>query len=159
MRKVASVLVFAAVAVIGATISQAQDRSDIAASRAATEADRQAIVGRNLPMTDEQAKAFWPAYRDYRGEMEKLGDRIVNLMLDFSKSYEKLTNEQATSMLNDYLSIETDGAKLRTEWVPKFGKILPPKSVVRLFQIENKLDAILRYQAADEIPLVEVEGK
>ena len=43
-------------------------------------ADRQAVVAANLPLTEEEAQAFWPAYKEYRVEVEKLGDRMVKLI-------------------------------------------------------------------------------
>ena len=36
-------------------------------------ADRQAVVAANLPLTEGEARAFWPVYKDYRGEIEKIG--------------------------------------------------------------------------------------
>jgi hypothetical protein len=138
-------------------IAQGADtvRHDIAADRASIQADRQAIVAEALPLTDDQAKAFWPMFREYRGEMEKLGDRAVNLLLDYAKSFESLTDAQATAMLDEYLAIQRDEAKVKQAWVGKFRKILPPKTVTRFYQIESKLDMILRFEAAAQIPLVE----
>ena len=135
--------------------AQAQVRHDIAVDRAAIQSDRQAIVAANLPLTEDQAKAFWPMFREYRAEMAKLGDRAVDLVLDYAKSFETLSDAQAAAMLDEYVAIQTSEAKIRSAWVPKFRKIIPPKAVTRFFQIENKLDAILRFAAADEIPLVD----
>ena len=44
-------------------------------------ADRQAVVAANLPLTEGEARAFWPVYKDYRGEIEKIGQRVASLML------------------------------------------------------------------------------
>src|SRR5262249_51656380 len=134
--------------------SEARVRDELAVGRADIQADRQAILAANLPLTPDQSKAFWPVYREYRGEMSKLGDRLVELTLGFAKNYDTLTDEQASKMLNDFLSIQKDEARIKAEWVPKFGKVLPPKSLARFYQIENKLDTILRMDAAEGIPLV-----
>ncbi len=135
---------------------QAQERHEIAVGRAGLQSDRQAIVAANLPMTDAQAKVFWPMFRDYRGQVARIGDRIEELILAYAKNYDTLTDEQAKSMLDEFLAIQKDDIKIKAEWAPKFGKVLPPKSVTRFYQIENKLDAILRFQAAGQIPLVDV---
>ena len=52
-----------------------------------------------------------------------------------------------------------DEVKVKTAWVPKFRKVLSPKLVTRFYQIENKLDAMLRFDAVDRIPLVEDDPK
>ena len=133
----------------------AQVRSDIAADRAQLQSERQAIVAANLPLMEEQAKAFWPVYRDYRAELQKLGDRMVELVLSYAKNSEALSDSQATAMLDESLAIQKEETRIKADWVPKFRKILPTKSVTRLYQIDNKLDALLRYDAARQIPLVE----
>jgi len=153
-----SLLIALALAAITST-AFAQERQEIATGRAEVQSDRQAIVAANLPLTEEQAKTFWPMYREYRGEMEKVGDRLVELVLGYAKSSETLTDAQATTMLDDFLAIQKDENKIRTAWVPKFRKVLPSRTVTRFYQIENKLDAILRFDAAAEIPMVKSEAK
>ncbi len=139
--------------------AQAQVRSEVAIDRAQLASDRQAIVAANLPLTEQQAKAFWPLYREYRGEMQKLGDRIEELVLGYAKNQDALSDSQATAMLDDMLAIQRDQVRIKAEWVPKFRKILPTKTATRLYQIENKLDAMLLMDAAEDIPLVETEKR
>jgi hypothetical protein len=134
---------------------EAQVRQQLASDRATIQADRQAIVAEALPLTEEQAKAFWPLFREYRTEMEKLGDRVMDLMLDYGKNMDTLTDEKATALLDDYLGIQRDEVKVKQSWLPKFRKILPAKTVTRFYQIEGKLDTLLRFEAAAQIPLVE----
>jgi hypothetical protein len=38
--------------------------------------------------------------------------------------------------------------------VKQFAKVLPGTKVARFYQIENKLDAVVRYEMAGQIPLV-----
>ena len=134
---------------------EAQVRQQLASDRATIQADRQAIVAEALPLTEEQAKAFWPLFREYRTEMEKLGDRVMDLMIDYGKSMDTLTDEKAAALLDDYLGIQRDEVKVKQSWLPKFRKILPAKTVMRFYQIEGKLDTLLRFEAAAQIPLVE----
>jgi len=159
MRNILSLFLSIGLALVAFSTAAAQVRSDIAAERAELQSNRQAIVAENLPLTEGEAKAFWPAYREYRGEMQKLGDRLVELFLDYAKNSESLSDSQATAMLDSYLAVQKDEAKIKSDWVPKFRKILPPKVVTRFYQIDNKLDAILRFDAVDRIPLVRTGRK
>lgn len=142
-------------ALVAAGAVRAQVASDIAAERAALQADRQAIIAANLPMTDDQAEAFWPMYRDYRGEIAKIGDRIVKLVSSYAKNFETLTDEQATTMLNELLTLQHADATIKSDWSRKFAKVLPGRSLMRFYQLENKFDAVVRFDAAAQIPLVE----
>jgi len=159
MRNILSLFLSIGLVLVAFSTAAAQVRSDIAAERAELQSNRQAIVAENLPLTEGEAKAFWPAYREYRGEMQKLGDRLVELFLDYAKNSESLSDSQATAMLDSYLAVQKDEAKIKSDWVPKFRKILPPKVVTRFYQIDNKLDAILRFDAVDRIPLVRIGRK
>jgi hypothetical protein len=127
--------------------------------RADIVADRQAVVTANLGLTDAQGTAFWPVYREYRAEMSKVGDRLQKLIQDYAKVYESVTEEQAKSMVDEMLAIGRDDLKIRDLYLPKFRKVLPETKVARLLQIENKIDAIIKFQLADVIPLVKAAKK
>jgi hypothetical protein len=144
--------VIVALVMAGTALGQAQ--SEIAVTRADIQADRQAIVAANMTLTEPEATAFWPVYREYRGELSKVGDRAVKLITDYAASYETLTNEQASALVKEYLAIQKEILKVREKYAPLFAKVLPAKSVMRLYQIENKLDAIVMMAVVAEIPLV-----
>jgi hypothetical protein len=46
-------------------------------------------------------------------------------------------------------------AELQAASVPKLSKVLPPKKVARYLQIENKIRAVVKYELAKAVPLVE----
>ena len=132
----------------------AQVHDEVALTRAEIQTERQAIVAENLHLGEADGQAFWPMYREYRNEMAKVGDRAVKLVHDYATSYETLTDDQASAMLDELFAIQKEELKVKTSWVGKFRKSFSPKTVARFFQIENKLDAIVRAEAALEIPLV-----
>ena len=43
-------------------------------------------------------------------------------------------------------------------YVGEFAKVLPGRTVARFYQIENKMDAVLRYDLAAHIPVVEAQS-
>ena len=155
IKKSLGIVAVLAVASLAMAQGEADVRQQLATDRATIQADRQAIVAEALPLTEEQAKAFWPLFREYRAQMEKLGDRAVELMIDYGKNMDMLTDEKASSLLDEYLKIQRDEVKVKQSWLPKFRKILPAKTVTRFYQIEGKLDTLLRFEAAAQIPLVE----
>jgi len=155
MKKYPSVLVAAVLVCASAAVVLAQSaQSEIAVTRAQIQADRQKIVADNLPLSEAQATAFWPVYREYRGEVAKLGDRMVAMVSDYALRSDTLTDDQAYKMTTEYMSIQKDTVKLREKYLAKFNAVLTPKLVMRFLQIENKLDTILMVAAVDGIPLV-----
>jgi hypothetical protein len=131
----------------------AQTRSDVEVTRADIQADRKAIVAANLPLTDAQGAAFWPLYQEYRGEMSKIGDRTLKLVTDYAKSFDTMTDVQATALMSEHLAIQRDVIKVKDKYRPRFEKVIPPKLVLRFYQVENRLDVILQMGVLSEIPL------
>jgi hypothetical protein len=123
-------------------------------TRDVVKAERKAIIAGALDMTAEESQAFWPVYREYENEISKVGDRLLAVIKDFASNYETLTDEQAKAMLQDYLMVEQDHLKVRRSYVKRFEKVLPPKKLVRFYQVENKIDAAIEFEMASEIPLV-----
>jgi len=116
-------------------------------------ADKKLLVAENMQLTEAEAKAFWPVYDQYQDELFLLRTRTVKLIKDFTDAYEKMTNETAKKLMDEYMAIETLGPKLRQVYLPKFRKALPEIKVVRYYQIENKINAVLMYELATNIPL------
>jgi len=152
MRKFFYALV--TMSLVGATTAAAQVRSEVEVLRQEIRTDRQAVVAKNLPMSEAQAAAFWPAYREYRAEVTAVGDRMVTLITNYSKQYKTMKDADAEPMLKEWLDIQEAQVKVRSKNVARFKKILPAASVARFYQIENKMDAIMNVELAAGIPLV-----
>jgi len=117
-------------------------------------ADKKLLVADNMQLTEAEAKAFWPVYAQYQDELFLLRSRTAKLINDYADAYEKMTNDKAKKLLDEYMTIETLGPKLRQAYLPKFRKVLPEVKVVRYYQIENKINAALIYELAANIPLM-----
>jgi len=131
----------------------AQPATDIALTRAQIQTDRQAIIAAAMKLTDDESLAFWPAYRDYRMDMARLGDRLVKVITEFAAADAKLTAEQANRLLDEYLDIRAKDVSVKKKYVGVFRKVLPAAQVTRFFQLENKLDAVVNFELAAAIPL------
>ncbi len=118
-------------------------------------ADKKLLVAANLELTESEAKSFWPVYEQYQNELFLLRSRTAKLIKDFAKTYADMSDETANRLLNESLTIESLGLKLRKGYLPKVRQVLPEKKAVRYFQIENKIQAALYFELAKEIPLVQ----
>jgi hypothetical protein len=117
-------------------------------------ANRKAFIAVNLALPPEQAANFWPVYDRYQKEMNAVGDRITALAEDYKANYSSLSNDKALQLMQDYLAAEADRLKVRRAYIDEFAKVVPGLTVARFYQIENKIDAVLRYDLASTIPVV-----
>ena len=145
---------FVVMSMVGASSLAAQTRSDIEVLRQELRTDRQAVVAKNMKMTEAQATAFWPVYRAYQAEITTIGDRFIKLLEGYGKKYDTMKDADADAMLKEYLEIQEAKLKVQSNYVSKFKKVLPGSLVTRYYQIENKIDAIVNLELAAGIPLV-----
>lgn len=137
---------------LGATTLSASQEKSTDLSLAQIQADRKAIVNEVVAPAPQQEEAFWQTYWEYRGRISRLTDRIVELIEQYEASYAAVDDGTAMAMVDEILAIQTEQVEIKREYVKKFQKILIPKQVVRWYQIENKLDAVLRAEMAVSIP-------
>lgn len=122
-------------------------------------ADKKLLVAENMGLTEAEAKAFWPVYEQYQNELFLIRTRTAKLISDYADAYEKLNNSTAKKLLEESMTIESLGLKLRQAYLPKFRKVLSEVKVARYYQIENKIYAALLYDLAENIPLAKTNKK
>jgi hypothetical protein len=121
----------------------------------AIRSNRKALVAVNLKLTDAEAAKFWPVYDRYQQELNAIGDRLVGVIQDYTANFSDLSNDKAMKLVDDYLAVEADRVKVKRAYLEEFSKILPGRKVARFYQIENKMDAVIRYDLAATVPVVE----
>ena len=129
--------------------------TEIEAARSLMATERKILVMREMNLTPEEAEVFWPLYDEYVNARRTLGDKRVKLVTDYAASYQQMTDDIAEDLLDQLLNYETQALKLKKKYVKKFKKVLPQIKVVRYFQLENKIDAIVNFDLASQIPLME----
>jgi hypothetical protein len=122
--------------------------------RDALKADKKAFIEKNMELTQAEGKEFWPYYNSYQFDLQKINDRLIKLIDDYAKSYKNLSDQDAVTMINEYLAIEQDQLKQKELYFRTLSKTLPAKKVARYLQLENKINAMVRFELAANIPLV-----
>ncbi len=137
------------------TMEKHQD--DIELTRAVIKVQKKQIVAKNMNLTSFEKDKFWEVYRKYQNKMTSVNDRRVKLIAGYVDALKSnsLTDEKASEMLNEYLSYERMRLITKQSFADKFKEILPAKKVARFFQLENKLEAIINFDLARQIPLVQ----
>jgi hypothetical protein len=157
-------LLLAAAVLLGLTAAPGRAEAPVATEVApsdlqvlidAIRANRKALIAVNLGLTAEEASKFWPVYDRYAAEINATGDRVATVVERYTATFQSLSNAEALKLMEDYLAAEGDRIKVRRAYIPEFAKILPGRTVARFYQIENKMDAVMRYDLAAAIPVVD----
>ena len=127
----------------------------IALTRQSAHTDRKIIIMGNMTFTADESAQFWPAWNEYRAAMAANGDRTLALIKNFAENYETMTDQKADEIMTDHFSIEMQNVVVKQKFAQEIRKFMPAQKVMRLIQIENKLDAAIDLQLAAEIPLAQ----
>ena len=119
------------------------------------QADKKLLVATYMKLTENESKAFWGVYDSYQKDLMALNERAFRNIGDYAANADKMTDDIAKKVVNEHLAIENDRQKLRQSYLPVFAKAVPYKKVMRYYQLENKVQAVLMYDAARQIPLVD----
>ena len=138
----------------GAAVAQDKPADNMDLVREKMRTDKKLVVATVLELTEREATAFWPVYNAYQSDMVTHYDRLMKLIEGYGASYDTMTDETAAKLLTSYLTLEQAHVALLNAYVPRFKKVLPGKKVARLYQVENKMRALVNYELAREIPFV-----
>jgi hypothetical protein len=75
-------------------------------------ADKKLIVAKYMELTESEAKSFWPVYEDYQQDLQKINERLLNLLQSYAAEYrnKSLTDEKAKKLLDEWIALEQDMA-------------------------------------------------
>lgn len=128
---------------------------DMEILREKIKADKKLIVASNMNLSESESKAFWPVYDEFQNRLMQNNDKLGNLIVEYADNFKSMTDKTAQKLLKELMLLEKERLDLKEKFLPKFQKVLPAVKVARYYQIENKIQAILQYQLAESIPLME----
>ncbi len=142
----------AALAQVNPAFSELTEATEQA--RTLVQTERKLLVSDALELTAGESNAFWPIFDKYMADMKSAGDLRVKVITDYAASYDNLSDATANQLIDDSLKYQEKVLKVRKSYLGKFRKALPATKVARFYQIENKLDAIINFALARQIPLL-----
>jgi hypothetical protein len=119
--------------------------------------DKKYIVSENLDLTDTEAKGFWPLYESYQKDLQKINQRIGDMASTYIAADARgpISDQLSKKLVSDSLEIERAELDAKKAILAKVAKVLPSYKVAKYAQMENKMRALVKYELAVNIPLIE----
>jgi hypothetical protein len=157
LRLVAAALAVGLLAMSGSALAEEGSPSTMDILRDKLRADKKLLVAANLDLTDAESKAFWPLYDEYQAELDNINRKLGATLDRYAEAWNAMTlsDDEAKSLMSTALSIEETEVALKKDYLERISGVIPPMKAVRYLQIENKIRAVIRFDLADSIPLVE----
>ena len=116
--------------------------------------EKKEVVADVLELTDDEAKVFWPLYDEYTNEMKPFNQIYINTLKEYIDKYGKLTDEEAKRLFNNSILVEESKLRLKKKYYRKMVKVLPAQKVIRFFQLEKRLWAMIYNELTVDVPLL-----
>jgi hypothetical protein len=119
------------------------------------------LITRIMKLSEEDAKKFWPLYRDYENELGKLAIDRTELVTQFVQSHKDGTFDEAKAkdMARRWFKSERARLDLLEKYHGKIEKGLTAVQAGQFLQIEHQIGLFLDVTIASEMPVVGVVGK
>lgn len=157
MKSVKPLLFALALAMSAPVFAQAPTPTNMEILRQKMKADKKVLVAANMNLSEAEARAFWPIYDAYQRDLEQVNRKVVGTVTAYAEAYLRgpIPDDLAKKLLADSLAADEAEIRLKRAYVPRLQNVLPAAKVARYLQVENKLRALVRYDVAETIPLVE----
>ena len=155
MKKIILCLVAAVVMLSGTTQAQAQAQGQYEELlRQDLRTMKTAIVTDGMMLSDEEGEAFWPVYREYDLELQKIWDARLAVITSYAEKFETMDDATADEIMKEAMKVSKARADLRTKYYKKMKKEVGAILAARFSQIDGIIQNIVDLQIASELPLV-----
>src|SRR5262245_10367066 len=154
-RSLAAGLIMVAVAAVPSFVRADSLESEIELLRSDLRSGKVDLVKQAIHVEGAKADAFWPVYRQYQLDLDKIGDKRIALIKDYGANYDKMTDEKAKSLVKQALDLQSQRTSLLKKYYPQFEKTLGAVDAARLVQVEHLVNALIDVQVGSELPLMQ----
>jgi len=113
---------------------------------------REAIVKEIMQLSDSDGEKFWPIYRQYESERAKLDDTEAQLMNEYVKDYQSMSDVEADQLMSKTFDLEAQRAGLRRKYFETMKKDVSASTAARFFEVDSQLQHIADLQTASKLP-------
>ncbi len=117
--------------------------------------ERIAFLGAHMNFTSDQSTVFWPIYKQYEAEYDKLGDQRIELIKEYDKNFLSMDNAKATKLANTAIELKEKRLALLKKYHGKISEALNPIIAARFLQVENYVQSAIDIQLAAGLPLIQ----
>ena len=113
------------------------------------------MIASAMDLTREQQDKFWPLYRQYADEQEKLLDKRIAMLQDFVGNYDTMSDEAANSIAEQSFAIQRARTDRRERYFVKMSEILGPVLAARFIQVDSQISTLMDFELMRSTPLIQ----
>jgi hypothetical protein len=115
--------------------------------------EREVYFNEKLELTDAEIKAFWPIYNDFFNRKMKLAEDERNTFEYAFKNASNLSDQEINTNLKKIRDLKEQQIQLENQYYQdKFPRVLPPKKVLKLYNVEWEFRRHLLRKLREQAP-------
>ncbi len=118
-------------------------------------AGRTGMVAASMDLNPQQQDIFWPIYREYADEQEKLLDRRIAMLQQFAKRWDNMDDETAKSIAEQSFAIQRSRIERRERYFKRMSEALGPVLAARFLQVDGQISTLLDFEMVQLTPLLQ----
>jgi hypothetical protein len=126
----------------------------IALLRKNVSAEKAKLVGTVMQFDAEDAAKFWPIYRDYDAELNKLNDLRVANIKEYARTYTEMTDAKADELIKDTMTFQKQRDELLGKYYERVKQELGAITAARFLMVEHQLLLIIELKIVSSLPVV-----
>jgi len=146
--------------VFGRTAAGQTDASvdnEINALRSDLKTDKASIIEEAMQFKPEEAKAFWPVYKQYDQEMSTVNDELVQLIKTYAQKFGSINDADARGLTTQAFSVQSRKIDVKKKYFPIFSKATSALTAAKFFQVDYRLELLFNLKLASELPALLVQ--
>ncbi len=132
----------------------AQSTDDINLIQSLWGIEKKAIVEEYMDLAPEQESAFWAEYETYETARKELGKQRINIISEYVGSFEDLTDEKASELMNKAIANNIAIQKLAKKTFKKMSKSVSPVKAAQFIQLENYFITSIQMYLQENLPFI-----
>jgi hypothetical protein len=117
------------------------------------------LVSQTMNFSEEDGSVFWPIYKEYESELDKLGDKRLANIKDFAENYQEMTDPKADEIINQAFNYQEERLELKRNVYNQIKEKLNPSTAAKFIQLEHQIQLIIDLKINAELPLIEKTSK
>jgi hypothetical protein len=114
--------------------------------------EKKVVVANFLQL--EEKDAFWAIYDEYEKERKVLGQKRLNIIIEYAEHYESLEDEKTDELIKQSIAFKKDVNNVIAKYYKNVKKVSGSKIAAQFYQIENYFVTAVGVEMYKAIPLI-----
>jgi hypothetical protein len=112
------------------------------------------VMAEMMQLNAADAAKFWPIYKEYDAELNKLSDLRVANIEEYARTYSSITDDKADELIRKALSYRKQRSELLAKYYDRVKQQLGAITAARFIQVEDQLLLVIDLQIDSSLPIV-----